>query len=113
LNEAGPGRRSGGVGEVEIALGVVSRKGRLVERGVEGGAAIAGESLDGAVVSDAAEDIGGLIAEYEIAGGVECDAAELGEEDVLGWDTGADLAAGEGIDHYLGKEGRGDEGDGI
>ena len=93
----------GGVGEVEIALGVVAGEGGLVEGGVEGGAAVAGEaggavageSLDGSVGAYAADDVGGLVAEDEIAGGVEGDAAELGEENVLGGDAGADFAAGE------------------
>jgi hypothetical protein len=55
-----------------------------------------------------------LVAEDEIAGGVEGDAAELGESDVLGGDAGADLSASERIDHYLGEErcgGEGEEGD--
>ena len=61
--------------------------------------------------TDAANDVGGLVAEDEVAGGVERDAAELGERDVLRGDAGADLAAGKCIDHYLGEEGRGGEGE--
>ena len=84
----------------------------MVERGVEGwsaiageaGGAVAGEGFDGAVGADAADHVGRLVAEDDVAGGVERDAGELGEGDFLSGHAGADLAAGKGIDHHLGVE---------
>ena len=104
--------------EVEIALGVEPGEGGLIERGIEGRAAIAGEarnavsgeSLDRAVATDAANDVRDSVAEDDVAGKVERDAVDS-QRNVLRGDAGADFPPGKCIDHYLGEERRGGEGE--